>query len=104
GQGGGDKFAAAGLSLCWTARAGKECRGLSGAGLAGLETGRRRWPVAPGVADKLSASAIPRHAGERRARRSLCLGGRFGVSEPDRYVRHGPARSARLRAAGGGAA
>ncbi len=41
---------------------------------------------------------------KRRARRSLCLGGRFGVSEPDRYVRHGPARSARLRAAGGGAA
>ena len=34
---------------------------------------------------------------ERRARRPLCLGGCLRVSEPHRYLRHGPHRSARLR-------
>jgi hypothetical protein len=64
GQGGGDKFAAAGLSLCRTARAGKECRGLSGAGLAGLKTGRRRWPLAPHVGQVRTSLPSP---GRKRA-------------------------------------
>ena len=42
--------------------------------------------------------------GQRRARRSLCIGGRVRVSEPHRHFRHGAARSAGLRPAGRGAA